>query len=72
MKHIGISYISQMYHNPICTIQVMIWQCKYNDDMHVSLLDPTISPIFGNIKNEQRGSLRNQGWEGEGGNIERR
>ena len=61
MKHIEISYISQMYHNPICTIQVMIWQCKYNDDMHVSLLDPKIYPPFGNIKNEQRGYLRNQG-----------
>ena len=56
MKHISISYISQMYHNPICTIQVMIWQCKCNgDDMHVSLLDPKISPLFGNIKNRTNG-----------------
>ena len=72
MKHIGISYISQMYHNPICTIQLMIWQCKNNNDMHVSLLYPKISSPVGNIKNEQRGFLRNQGWGGGDGNIEHR
>ena len=32
-----------------------------------NLLDPKISPIFDNIKKEERESLMNQGWEGGGG-----
>ena len=47
-----------MYQCPMCTIQKKKCMCESPIS---SLLDPKISPHFGNIKNEERGSPMNQG-----------
>ena len=61
--------ISYIYSKVKCTRDINIWN-KYDNDMHVGVLDPKYLSPFGNIKKKRRGSRWNQGWGGEGGNTE--
>ena len=47
--------ISYIYSKVKCTRNIDIWN-RYDNDLHVGLLDPKYLSPFGNIKNKRRGS----------------
>ena len=61
-----IAYHIYIYSKVKCTWNINIWN-RYDNDMHVGILDPKYLSPFGNIKKKRRGSRWNQGWEGGGG-----